>query len=118
MLPLNGIMRLVPSLVIAWVDIRLINSYLLMRVQLTIGQHTADTVGLKTAIMLLGILSIAVGRGDDFLSSLLKCAHCLFLGFQYFLHYRSTKALYIVTLWKAPLIHSVSTNSWSRFWDK
>ena len=46
MLPWNGMLRLVPSLVLALVIMELINSYLLMRVQLTVGQHTMDTLGL------------------------------------------------------------------------
>ena len=57
-------LMLVPSLVVALVNMRLINWYLLMRVQLTVGQHTADTVGLRRAIKLLRMLSFVVDRGD------------------------------------------------------
>ena len=45
-LPWNGMLRLMLSLLLALVNIDLINLYLLMRVQLTIGQHTVDMLGL------------------------------------------------------------------------
>jgi hypothetical protein len=39
-------LRLVPSLLLALVNIDLINSYLLMRVPLTVEQRTVDMLGL------------------------------------------------------------------------
>jgi hypothetical protein len=53
-------LRLVPSFLLALVNIDLINSYLLMRAPSTAGQHTADQATRK-----LGRLSFVVGGGDD-----------------------------------------------------
>ena len=46
MLPWNRMLRLMLSLLLASVNIDLINLYLLIRVQLTVRQHTIDMLGL------------------------------------------------------------------------